>query len=138
MIQRVQSLWLAGAALSCFLSFRLPFFSGTKLESGLSTPAQLDGGSNFFILIFTIVLFGLSLVTIFYFKNRKLQLKLAAGGIALSILLVVLYFSQIKNFETGSVTLWCIFTLAIPFCFIMAARGIWKDEKLVKSLDRLR
>jgi len=31
-----------------------------------------------------------------------------------------------------------VFSLAIPVFFILGINGMWKDEKLVKSLDRLR
>ena len=138
MIQRIQTVWLLAAAILSFLTFKLPFYSGTKLIDGVSTAARLDAGSNFFLLLITIIILVLALITIFYFKNRKLQLKLAIAGTISGILLLVLYFSLVKKFETGSLTLWCIFSLAIPVCFLLAARGIWKDEKLVKSLDRLR
>jgi hypothetical protein len=43
-----------------------------------------------------------------------------------------------QNFAKGSIALYCIFVFAIIAGYIMAARGIWKDEKLVKSLDKLR
>jgi hypothetical protein len=38
----------------------------------------------------------------------------------------------------GTVALWAIFYFAILVCFILAARGILKDEKLIRSMDRLR
>ena len=72
------------------------------------------------------------------YKDRKTQLKLAIGGIILSIIMLVLYFVEIKKFEKGNFALTAIFVLAILIGYIMAARGIWKDEKLVKSLDKLR
>jgi hypothetical protein len=31
-----------------------------------------------------------------------------------------------------------VFALAIPVFLVLAINGMWKDEKLVKSLDRLR
>jgi hypothetical protein len=42
------------------------------------------------------------------------------------------------HFSTGTVALWAIFYFAILGCFILAARGILKDEKLIRSMDRLR
>ena len=138
MIQRQQTLWLILSAISAFLSFKLPFYSGTRLESNLTKAAELEGGSSFLLLVLTGAALILAAVTIFIFKDRKLQLKLAYVGIAISVLLIAMYFVEIRNFATGTIALSCLFVFAILAGFIMAARGIWKDEKLVKSLDKLR
>ena len=102
------------------------------------TAAELDGGSSFFLVILTGASLILSLITIFLFKDRKLQLKLCFAGVGISVLTLIIYFVEMKSFETGSISLSCLFTLANIAGYIMAARGIWKDEKLVKSLDKLR
>jgi hypothetical protein len=57
---------------------------------------------------------------------------------AVSVLTLIIYFVEIKKFETGTISLSCLFTFANIAGYVMAARGIWKDEKLVKSLDKLR
>ena len=51
-----------------------------------------------------------------------------------------LFFMQTKKFAPGqgNFSLSAIFALVIPILLIVAMRGIRKDEKLVKSLDRLR
>jgi hypothetical protein len=54
------------------------------------------------------------------------------------VILLVVYFLELNNFTSGTIALWCIFHFAILGCYILAARGIWKDEKLIKSMDRLR
>lgn len=138
MIQRQQSLWLLLSALSSFLSFKLPFYNGTKKINNLIASAELDGGSNFFLVVFTGASFILAIVTIFLFKDRKLQLKLCYAGVGVSLLTLILYFVEMKKFETGSISLSCLFAFANIAGYVMAARGIWKDEKLVKSLDKLR
>ena len=138
MIQRQQSLWLVLSIVSAFLSFKLPFYTGTKIADTLPKPAHLDGGSNFFLVVFTAAALILAGITVFMYKNRKLQLKLCYGGIGLSALLLIIYFTQIRKFQTGSVSLSCLFVFAILAGFIMAARGVWHDEKLVKTLDKLR
>lgn len=79
----------------------------------------------------------LAVITIFLFKNRKLQLRLSILGLVLSIALILLYFSQASRFDSY-ISLWCLFTFAIPVGYLMAIRGIWKDQKLIKSLDKLR
>lgn len=138
MIQRQQSLWLLLAAVASFLSFRFPFYTGNKLVNNISTYDELDAGGNFFILILTGFSVLLAGITIFLFKDRKTQFKLSIGGIALSVILLILYFIQIRKFENGHFSLTAIIVFAIAAGYIMATRGIWKDEKLVKSLDKLR
>jgi peptidoglycan/LPS O-acetylase OafA/YrhL len=135
MIQRQQSLWLALSTISSFFTYKLPFYTGTLKDGAYE---ELDGANNFFLLVLTGISLILSLVTIFLFKDRKLQLKLAAGGAALALLILILYFSGMKQFLKGSLSFTCIFAFAVLVGYIMAARGIWKDEKLVKSLDKLR
>jgi len=139
MIQRLQSLWLLLAAIFAFLTFKLPFYSGSQPVKGIIQPdVRLDAASQIFILILTGTVILLCFVALFLYKKRKNQLTLTIINIILSIVLLVLYFLQIQKFQTGILSLSCIFTLAIPIFLFLAARGIWKDEKLVKSLDRLR
>jgi hypothetical protein len=139
MIQRFQSLWLLLAAIFAFLSFKLPFYSGSKLTNGVTQPdVRLDAASQILILILAGAVILLCFIALFLYKNRKKQFTLTIINIILSIALLAVYFSQIQKFQTGVLSLSCIFTLAIPIFLFLAARGIWKDEKLVKSLDRLR
>ena len=138
MIQRQQSLWLLLSTIGAFLSYKLPFFSGTKEGvKNLTEKAILDGGSTFFLLVVTGISFALSLITIFLYKDRKLQLKLCIAGIVLAILLLVIYFNEMRKLS-GSISLSAVFVFVILIGYIMAARSIWKDEKLIKSLDKLR
>jgi hypothetical protein len=80
----------------------------------------------------------LAFVNIFLFINRKLQLKLTYTGLALCAVLLTLYFLEIGHFFSGDIALWSLFYFAIFVFYLLAARGIRKDEKLIKSLDRLR
>jgi hypothetical protein len=63
---------------------------------------------------------------------------LVAAAAGLSIINIVLYITELKKFSSGNMSLAAILALAIPVFLLLAIRGIWKDEKLVKSLDRLR
>jgi undecaprenyl pyrophosphate phosphatase UppP len=139
MIQRVQSVWLLLAAVCAFLGFKLPFYSGSKMVGGLKQPdVRLNATSQLFILIVTVAIIVLCMIALFLYKNRKDQLQLTILNIILSIVLIGLYFWQIEKFETGIVSLYCLFTIAIPVFLFLAARGIRKDHKLIKTLDRLR
>lgn len=138
MIQRQQTLWLILATICAFLSFQFPFVTGTEIEKTISRSELVTAGSNFFLLLLTGASILLSAITIFMFKDRKLQLRLCIAGIIISILLIVLYIIEMRKLLNPTLALSCIFVLAILASYIMAARGIWKDEKLVKSLDKLR
>jgi hypothetical protein len=136
MIQRQQTLWLLLATICAFLSYQFPFYTGQKII----TPTEhvpLDGGSTFFLVITTAISFLLSLVTIFLFKDRKMQMNLCYIGIFMSVLILLFYFLEIKKLK-GDMALSSVFVFAIPISYIMALRGIRKDQKLVKSLDHLR
>src|SRR5437763_16533348 len=139
MIQRFQSLWLLLAAIFAFFTFKLPFYSGSRIIKGIKQPdVRLDATSQILILILTGIVILLCLVALFLYKNRRRQLTLTIINIILSIILLTLYFLQMQKFETGIISLSCLFVLAIPIFLVLAARGIWKDENLIKSLDRLR
>lgn len=138
MIQRQQSLWLFAAAIVSFLTFQFPFYTGNRVENTTSLFAELDAASNFPLLILTGISILLGLVTIFLYKDRKIQLRMAIGGIVLSIILLIVYFTEMQKFEKGNFALTAVLAVAIPVFYILAARGIWQDQKLVKSLDKLR
>ena len=94
--------------------------------------------SNFLLLIFTAVLVGGTIYIIFMYKNRKQQMGLTAAAAGLSIINIILYFTELRKFISGNMSLTSILALAIPVFLVLAINGMWKDEKLVKSLDRLR
>ncbi|MEI9943470.1 MAG: DUF4293 domain-containing protein [Chitinophagaceae bacterium] len=135
MIQRQQTLWLLLSTISSFLTYKFPFYTG-DLKTGVRE--ELDGASNFFLLVLTGASLLISLIAIFLFKDRKMQLKLTVAGAAVALLILILYFAGMRQYQKGSISLSCLFAFAILAGYIMAAKGIWKDEKLVKSLDKLR
>ena len=138
MIQRQQTLWLLLAAVASFLTFRFPFYTGNIIEENTKVFKELDSGSNFLLLVLTIVCLLLSSIAIFLFKDRSTQLKLAIAGILVSIGLVIKYIVEMMKFDNGNLALTSIFALIIVVSFLLATRGIWRDQKLVKSLDKLR
>jgi len=138
MIQRRQTLWLLLSTISAFLSYKLPFFSGTRIGAkNLTEKAILDGGSSFFLLVLTGISLILSFISIFMFKDRKLQFKLCITGLIISVVVLIIYFSEMSKLS-GSIALSSVFVFAIPIGYVLAAYGIRRDEKLIKSLDKLR
>ena len=140
MIQRIQTIWLLLAAIFAAITFRFPFFTGDWLKDTVQASVDLNARTTIWLSILTVLSGAVAFVTIFLFDNRKLQLKLTYLGIFLTVVMLVLYFLEMNNFAsgTGTIALWCVFHFAILGCYILAARGIWKDQKLVKSMDRLR
>jgi hypothetical protein len=139
MLQRMQTLWLLLAAICAFLTVRLSFYSGNIETAGQPASFQyLNAAFNIWILILTIALVSIAVIDIFLYKNRKLQGRLALLGILLSLLNIFLYYKQTHRFAAGNYDLTALLALALPVLFFLAMRGIYRDEKLVKSLDRLR
>jgi hypothetical protein len=138
MIQRLQSIWLLLATGFNALTFKLPFYSGDWTKDVSPLPVDLNATTTPWLTIVTAITGLLALATIFLFGNRKLQLKLCYLGTFLALVLLAIYFVEIANFKSGSIALWALFYFAIIGCFLLAARGVSKDEKLVKSMDRLR
>jgi hypothetical protein len=139
MLQRMQSLWLLLVGICAFMTIRLSFYSGNIELAGQPASFQyLNAGFNIWILILTIALVCIAVIDIFLYKNRKLQGRLALLGVLLSLLNIFLYYKQTLRFAAGNYDLTALLALAIPVFFFLAMRGIFRDEKLVKSLDRLR
>ena len=117
-----------------------PFATGEELveKTAMRKVVALDAGSNFFTLILSIASIGLATVTIFMFKDRKMQMRLCILGLLLAITTLVVYIIQMKKLVTSTPALWSVLPVAVIAGYFMAFRGIRKDEKLVKSLDKLR
>lgn len=136
MIQRIQTLWLLFASAFAFLSMKFAFYF---IGPNPDLPSdQFNATTNMLLLISTSILGTLCLFTIFVFKQRKLQLWLTILAIVISALNIFLYFNYKKDYAGGGLALTSVFAFAIPLFLIFAARGIYKDQKLVKSMDRLR
>lgn len=139
MLQRLQSVWLLLAAAFDAITFRFPFYSGDWLKDMLpGFVVDLNARTTIWLTILTVMTGALAFVNIFLFDNRKLQLKICYLGIFLTVVLLTVYFLEMTHFQGGNVAIWAVFYFAILACFILAARGIWKDEQLIKSMDRLR
>ena len=139
MIQRIQTVWLFLSALFAALTYKFPFYSGNILnKENFQIFEKLKASSNFLVLLFTAGLIAGTIFIAFMYKNRKQQMGLTAAAAGLSIINIILYFTELKKFISGNMSLTSVFALAIPVLLILAINGMWKDEKLAKSLDRLR
>ena len=139
MLQRKQTLWLTLALITSILSFKFPFLTGTKIIKTIPTPdTALNASSHFLLLVFSGAVALLAGITIFLYKDRKVQIRLCLLGILLSVAIIVIYIMQMQLFEKSTLALFSILPFLVLIGFFMAFRGIRSDEKLVKSLDKLR
>lgn len=142
MIQRVQSLWLIIVALTAFATSRLSIYEGQLPNDG-QLPFLLS--SNLPLAIAIISIGALALICLFLFKNRKLQFRLSILGMILSIGFLFLEYYIVENFfrpnnniQVGTYQLGALLPVVMVIFFFLAARGIYRDQKLIKSMDRLR
>lgn len=136
MIQRIQTLWLLLASICAFASVMLPFYFGSiEIPGPTITITPYD---HFMLLVFVIATGLVALINIFLYSNRSLQIKISVAGVLLGLVNLMHYFLYMRNFKTGGLSLYSIFSFLVPIFFILSIIGIYKDQKLLKSLDRLR
>ncbi|MDR1526611.1 MAG: DUF4293 domain-containing protein [Dysgonamonadaceae bacterium] len=123
MIQRIQTVCLFLIAL---LNAGWFFFPAIRNEAvgSFSYPWVLDAGTGLTVLW--------ALVVIFLYKRRPLQIKGCWG-----IFLLQVALAGTVVIATGR-NLSVFFPLISLVLIVLAIRAIQKDEKLVRSLDRLR
>lgn len=144
MIQRVQSIWLLLAAAAAFFTLNFSFYSGNfidpKVTPAAKTFVRVTAQSNVFLLILTVGVGIAAIIAIFLYKDRKQQLRVVLAAIVASLINIVLYFLQVGKFVPGegAYEIWAVLIFIVPIFLILAARGIYRDQKLIKSLDRLR
>ncbi len=135
MIQRIQTIWLLLAAAASLASLKFSFYSGVKANNLF---AGLNGTSNFALLLISVAVALTAIAGILLFKKRKLQIQLCLVGLLLQVAVLVIYFTEVKKFTEGNFTITSVLTFVVPVFFILAWLGIRKDDKLIKSMDRLR
>lgn len=155
MLQRIQSIYLLFAALIIAALFIFPLVHDVYVN-GQSVTVKVTGiysyatGEAQQVLAFLPLSIGtafvavIPLVIIFMYHDRKRQIMLCYG--AMGVILAYSYWVsttvknaigntelQLSNYGIGIILL----SLAI-FLMVFAQKAIQKDEKLVRSADRLR
>lgn len=162
MIQRIQTLYLLAAFSFCIACLCLPiahFITGEGLGpySGLWDSYERVDMYNLWLvsegkhmLYFCPVLMAILVITtalifidVWLFKHRVLQMRVATFCMILLVAWYIAYGIIIFLLHSTAGMLWSThWTAAFPaVAFILlclAFRSILKDEKLVRSLDRLR
>ena len=139
MIQRIQTLFLAGVVIISIVIFYLPLYSFNF--SGDALPHQVVLAENIYLTSLNCIILLLALAIIFMYRNRKNQIIFCSMNMLLVSILIVsnFYFSDTGRadadvkFETGS-----YLVLVNLILLWLAVRFIRKDERLIRSADRLR
>ncbi len=133
MIQRIQTIWLLLASAAAFSVLRYPFYyTPTPLA------LEINGSAGYSTLISLAFSACLSFITIFLYGNRMLQLKVVLINFLLSVLIGYFVYKIVLANPGGGFTLPSIALFVIPVLQIMAIVNIYKDDRKVKSADRLR
>ena len=136
MLQRIQTIYLLiTAGVSAGLTFVFPLWK-TKEDVMVYTKDEVLYLSLFFASAL------LALVTIFLFKNRKLQFVLGRLNIILNFFTLGFFVYQSLNISGETIVSEKGIGMFLPVISIvflaLANKAIKKDEDLVKSVDRLR
>ena len=155
MIQRPQSILLFGAIITIVLSFVFPLWVSGSGEvqyflTAWETGQFLADGSkeviqaNFHVMGLGLVLIVALFFTVFKYKKRLLQMKMCALSSILTSLyaIIILVLAIPEAQELAKVqgnTNWSAYLPLVTFLLIWLSRFlIYKDEKLVRSVDRMR
>ena len=125
---------LAGA------TFKISFFSGNKLNAttNIKEWVEFTATQSIFTMIISVAIAAASLIAIFVYKDRKRQILITLITTVVSIIQIVLYFNAKANFTEANLDLGSLLSFALIACLVLAARGIYRDDRLVKNADRLR
>lgn len=154
MIQRIQTLYLLLVVVLTGLALWLPlvdFTVGvdtcTLTAFGLKDAAGITLLPTVYLGVVLVAACLVPLVTIFLFKRRLVQIRLCAVELVLLIgagamtgiyfYLCNRYFAD-SEFYSHTLKISLVFPLVCLVFDLLALRAIFRDEKLVRSLDRIR
>lgn len=131
MIQRIQTLFLLVASGLLFSLFFNDFTYNTEMSVRYTeyTP----------FLVFTIVTFALSFITLFLWKNRMLQMRICVYNMLILLgyqgWIAYMFFQRPEN-TAFSIT--AVFPVVAGILVFLAFRFIGRDEAIVQSMNSLR
>ena len=145
MIQRIQSIFLMLAAIGFASLIKLPFATSTTAEMPFFDDKAFSTTDHSVMLGISVAGILLSIFAIFKYNDRLLQMRLGIVGIILAFFMALVAVWLIySNSKEWSESLeindgpGIYISVAILVSYILANRFIAKDEKKVRSMDRLR
>ena len=146
MIQRIQSIFLLLSSIVMGVLFGVPFATSDKADTALFTDKVYDVYDHPALMVLVGLAAAIAFINIFLFKKRSLQIRLDFIYITLAVVLLALivflvFGSGLESAQQIGINENYI-GLAMPIVGIifavLANRFINKDQKVVKSMDRLR
>lgn len=120
------------AAAAILLTLKLPtLITGDAYQTFNAT-------NDFFLMVITSAVGTALLINIFLFKHRPVQIRICIIAMLAECLIIFLYTYHLKDFSKGTFNIWASLHVIALATLILAARDIYKDEKLVKDSNRLR
>lgn len=145
MIQRKQSIWLFLAALLSAGVFMFDLYRGEIKSGDVLQGRALSVPEHFPFVLVALVMVVLPLITIFMFANRKRQVRMTMMSIVANTSFISLMLFTVSRWQaetppvlSGSYWVGSVLPVLSIILLIMAALAIRSDEKLVRSVDRLR
>lgn len=157
MIQRTQSLWLFLASVAILALFLFPYLHFSD-AAGVGKALKVTGIFHavdglevrekfyFFQMIVTALIALFPLYIVFLFRNRKLQVRLIYVEIILVVLLGIWMYTNSGQVLAESRQFLSARNIGVGFfllplniiLLLMAISGIQRDERLIRSAERLR
>lgn len=159
-IQRIQTVYFVLAAIFCGLTFLFDLYEGSAVGGTVSvvvktmaTEVSLAGGTlqkqpHYGLIVVAALNTVFPLLVALLYNNRMLQARLTSIAMILFIGQVVLGFYRINEAQDGPLgdvleldqqyLPGYFLPLAAILLLMLARRAIMKDEKLVRSANRLR
>ena len=154
MIQRIQTLYLllAAACVGAMLFLPLVQYTDGTAEFTLKASMLSDGADTSYMpAIYLCILLSLAallpFVTIFLFKRRMVQIRLCVielvlllGGAVMTGIYCYLAYRVVSGLPFGAVSVkpWVGMPLLAMILVFLAVKAIFRDELLIRSLNRIR
>ncbi len=157
MIQRIQSVYLLLAVAlgiaQCFIPMGGFLTVDAQWCEWLLDAWRMESGerilSTWAMVVLLVAIPTVSLLTILCYKKRVLQMRLCVFNVVVMLGYYLLYFYyywlvkqhvmiDVDTIQMGGMMIGSAFPLVEIILTAMALRRIWKDEVLVRSLNRLR
>ena len=144
MLQRIQTVYLIIAAIiSGIVAFIAPFWNEVNGEMRLLMDLLQYEEAYYRAIPFLFILSAIgSLVAIFLYKNRTRQIIINRINILINFLLLGIIVYHLLNLpgesDISEKGIGVFIPLLVIVFLALANKAILKDEKLVKSVDRLR
>ncbi|MBP6978784.1 MAG: DUF4293 domain-containing protein [Bacteroidales bacterium] len=161
MIQRIQTVYLSIAFIAIILAFFFPVATykfGDSVDTYMGTVSfflygmvrqpetlEISYKSLFYLpmILIAVLILTLIVLSILQYKKRLRQLRTVNIAILLNIVLIVLFFFYTDKVSrdtaiTTAYGMGSVFPLITLVFLVLATWAIKRDERLVRSLDRLR